>query len=518
MDAGIRVTPPDGIRRPKHLPAIVAAMALALLASGCTSGCGSHGGSHGSDAGERSPVVRENAEPGSDGWQFWRHGYTEADDATEQVKAYASATSVDHGEPITFFVTVNPPQSFTIDVYRVGWYGGLGGRLATTIGPLDGVRQPECPLDPDTGMIACDWTPSATLAVPSAWTSGVYLGVVHTDARFANFVVFVVRADERAPTILYQQSVTTYQAYNAYPADGRRGKSLYGDSFGAPTIAGNTRAVEVSFDRPYALNGAGQFLNWEIDFVRWLERNGYDVGYTTDLDTHEHGERLLGSKAFLSVGHDEYWSRAMYDAVEHARDAGVDLGFFGANEVYWQVRFAPSPSGRPDRVMVCYKDAALDPVHDATTTVKWRDSPVARPEQSLVGLQHGDIIALGIKGAYADYVVRNSGHWIYAGTGFADGDAVPGIVGYETDFHDPSAPLPEQRDASWTELSASPYVDFAGKPAQASSAIYQAPSGAWVFAAGTIGWSLALDDFGERAAPDARLQRTTRNVLDHFSE
>jgi len=509
FDAGIRVTPPDAARRPKRLPALAAAIAVAVLASACGSG-----GGHAPSAGEESPIVRENAEHGSDGWQFWLHDYSRGDDATEQVKAYASATSIDHGESITFFVSVNPPEPFTIDIYRIGWYGGLGGRLATTIGPLDGVRQPECPLDAETGLIACGWAPSATLAVPSTWTSGIYLGVVHNEARFANFVVFVVRADERAPIILYQQSVTTYQAYNAYPSDGRRGKSLYGDSFGAPTIAGNTRAVEVSFDRPYALDGAGLFLNWEIDFVRFLERNGYDVGYTTDLDTHEHGERLLASKAFLSVGHDEYWSRAMYDAVEQARDAGVNLGFFGANEVYWQVRFAPSASGEPDRVMVCYKDAALDPVHDATTTVKWRDPPVDRPEQPLVGLQYGDIIQLGIEGTYADYVVENAGHWIYAGTGFGDGDVVPGIVGYETDFHDPSAPLP----SSWTDLSSSPYVNFVGAPSHANSAIYQAPSGAGVFAAGTIGWSLGLDDFGERAAPDARLQRTTRNILDRFSE
>jgi hypothetical protein len=39
-----------------------------------------------------------------------------------------------------------------------------------------------------------------------------------------------------------------------------------------------------------------------------------------------------------------------------------------------------------------------------------------------------------------------------------------------------------------------------------------------VFAAGTIGWTQGLDDFGPRAAPDARLGRVTANILDRFVE
>ncbi len=423
---------------------------------------------------------------------------------------------MNHGEPITLFVSVDTPQTYAIDVYRIGWYGGLGGTLAAHLGPFAGVRQPECPIDAETGFRACEWTPSATIDVPATWVSGIYLAVLRTEARFASFVVFVVRDDERPADVVYQQSVTTYQAYNDYPSDGVRGKSLYGGSFGPSTIAGNPRAVAVSFDRPYARDGAGQLLDWEIDFVRWLERAGYDVRYTTDVDTHLRGDLLPASKAFLSVGHDEYWSSAMVDAVTAARDRGVHLGFFGANEVYWQIRFEPSASGAPARTMVCYKDAVLDPVQGPTTTVRWRDAAVGRPEQALVGLQSGDIITGGYRGAYEDYVVQNSGHWIYAGTGLADGDVIPGIVGYEADELDADAPLPAARDGSWTLLSTSPYVSFAGTSVVAQSAIYQAPSGAWVFAAGTIGWSLGLDAFGERAVPDARLQQITRNVLDTF--
>jgi N,N-dimethylformamidase beta subunit-like protein len=497
--------------RNRALP-IVVAVSIAVSA-----GCGS--GGHGDTrtlAQHESVNAIENRKPGSDEWQFWRYGYTPADDVTEQVKGYASATSVNHGESITFFVSVAAPQPYTIDVYRIGWYGGLGGARATHVGPLAGTRQPECPIDAVSGLIACDWQASHTLAVPSTWVSGIYLAVLEAADRFASFVPFVVRDDERPADVLYQQSVTTYQAYNDYPSDERRGKSLYGGSFGPVTIAGNTRAVAVSFDRPYARDGAGQFLDWEIDFVRWLEREGYDVRYTTDVDTHFHGERLLESKAFLSVGHDEYWSREMYDAVERARDRGVHLGFFGGNAVYWQIRFAPSATGAPGRIMVCYKDAALDPVHGDTTTVRWRDPELGRAEQALVGVQYDAIIADGIHGAYADYVVQHADHWVYAGTGLEDGDVIPGIVGYETDAFDADTPSPTARDGSAIVLSTSPFVDFAGNSTYANSAIYRAPSGAWVFAAGSIGWSLGLDAFGPRAAPDERSQRVTQNVLDAF--
>src|SRR5213592_1646472 len=98
--------------------------------------------------------------------------------------------------------------------------------------------------------------------------------------------------------------------------------------------------------------------------------------------------RLLQSKAFLSVGHNEYWSKAMYDGVQQARDAGIHLGFFGADAVFWQVRFEASPlSGAADRVVVGYKDRTIDPVQGPTTTILWRDPFLNRPAQQLVGVQ-----------------------------------------------------------------------------------------------------------------------------------
>src|SRR5262249_10593243 len=245
-----------------------------------------------------NPIVIENQQPGSSGWQLTLNA---ANDSTGQIKGYASATSVQKGEPINFHVTVNPAQTYNIDVYRMGWYQGLGGRLMQHIGPLSGVQQPACPTNATTGLIVCNWASSYTLSVPTTWTSGIYVALLTNAQNYQNYIIFVVRDDNRIAPLLYQQSVTTYQAYNNYPDNNTSGKSLYEyNSYGGNTIAGAKRAVKVSFDRPYTnWDGAGDLLDWEIYFVRWMERSGYDVTYSTDLDTHANGGRLLNYKGFL---------------------------------------------------------------------------------------------------------------------------------------------------------------------------------------------------------------------------
>jgi hypothetical protein len=459
-----------------------------------------------------SPVAIENQQPGSGNWAMWVGGMP-ADDVNKQIKGYASATSVNKGDSITFYVSAAPVQTYTIDVYRMGYYQGLGGRLLLRSVPLQGVQQPLCPADLNTGLIECNWSASYTLAVPTDWTSGIFLAKLTSAAGFQNWITFVVRDDARTAGLLYAQPVNTYQAYNNYPNDNATGKSLYPfNSFGAPTLSGTARAVKVSWNRPYADRGAGQFFNWESYFVRWIERSGYDVKYVTSVDTHQRSDRLLGSKGFLSIAHDEYYSKEMYDGLETARAGRVHLAFFGANGVYWQVRFEPSPlTGVADRVMVGYKDRATDPVQGPTTTVQFRDPFINRPEQTLMGVQFNGQIAFDAP--KAPFVVKNSLSWVYTGTGVRDGDQIPGIVGYEMDGSTASAPLPNAIGATYEILSESPYTDSGGAPLVSNATIYQAPSGAWVFGAGTTGWAYGLDLDG---TVDPRIQRLTSNILDRF--
>jgi hypothetical protein len=466
-----------------------------------------------------NPIMLENQQAGTEAWQLGdRYGRPYATDTAGQIKGYASAVSVNKGGSIDFHVSVNPAQTFTIDVYRIGWYQGLGARLMQQIGPLNGVAQPACPTNASTGMTVCAWTPSYTLNTQASWTSGIYLSVLKNAQGFHNYMVFTLRDDSRVGALLYQQPVTTAQAYNNYP-DGA-GKSLYEhSSSGANTMAGTPRAVKVSFDRPYSSHGDGQFLELsEINFLRWAEKSGFDITYSTDVDTHRDGARLLTHRAMLSLPHDEYWSKPMYDAAVAARDAGVNLAFFGANSVFWQIRFEPSASGVPDRVIVCYKDSALDPVTDLNLkTVQWREDQNGpnRPEQTLVGVQFTD----GPNSGTASFVVANSDSWVYAGTGFSNGTVVPGLVWYESDRQVAGTPLPVAASGTYVLLSNSPYTGSGGASDRNNASIYQAPSGAWVFATGTMGWGWGLDNFypeGEVNTVDTRIQRATANVLNRF--
>jgi hypothetical protein len=469
-----------------------------------------------------NPIVIENQQPGTNLWQI-PYG-SAGTDAGGQVKGYASDTSVNKGQNITFYVSVSPAQTYTIDVFRMGWYQGLGGRLMQHIGPLSGVKQATCPTDPSTGMIECHWTPVYTLATQTSWTSGIYLALLKNAQGYQNYIEFALRDDSRVAALLYQQPVLTYEAYNDYPYDNATGKSLYDfNSYGANTVSGTPRAVKASFDRPYMSDGTnltwGQsFFDWEYSFVRWMEMSGYDVTYSTDIDTHLNGSRLRNYRGILSVGHDEYWTREMYDAFYAARDGGVNLGFFGANMNGRQVRIEASSSGAQNRVVVYYASANLDPVADRTLiTTDWSDPALNRPEQTLVGAMYiGQVLWSPQYDGYAPFVVTNSANWVYAGTGFRDSDSVPGIVGYECDRLRNEYPPPNAITGTYTLLSNSPFNTNVGTSVYSNAAVYQAQSGAWVFATGTMGWSRALDNYAGRNVVDTRIQQVTANVLNRF--
>lgn len=95
----------------------------------------------------RPPIVAENLNTGSSDWRIGRGQHRTADDVGLQVKGYASATRVGAGQEITFFASVQPAQALKFDIYRLGWYGGSGGRLMLGGGWLPGLAQPACPID-----------------------------------------------------------------------------------------------------------------------------------------------------------------------------------------------------------------------------------------------------------------------------------------------------------------------------------------------------------------------------------
>lgn len=418
-----------------------------------------------------------------------------------------SDTSVLQGGSIGLYVKSPAASTFTWHVFRLGWYGGAGGRLMLK-GSASSKVQPACPTDSDTGELACAWIRSVTINTGSDWTTGVYV-VVLTSGAYQNYTFFSVR-DGRQGALLALSPVNTYQAYNNFPSDGRTGKSLYTyNSYGANTMNGTAAAVKVSFDRPYADTGVRYVLRDELPFIRYAESRGFDLTYATDVDLHRTPGIAAGQRAIMTIGHSEYWSRIMYTAAETARDAGVGIAALGANNVYWQVRYENADDGTPNRVLVCYRVADLDPEPDmALKTILFRDA--GRPEQSLLGQMYGSPGGL-VPGAYP-WVVTAASHWFYRGTGLSNGNSIPNLVGDETDWRQPGYPLPDY--TSFSILAHSPTVDRYGGQAIAEAALYTAPSGATVFDAGTLKYTWGL---GTSGYVDPRAQAMTTNLLGRDS-
>ncbi|MFD2763957.1 N,N-dimethylformamidase beta subunit family domain-containing protein [Micromonospora eburnea] len=449
-----------------------------------------------------SPVKVENQAAGEPWWP--PVGGRPSDDRRRQIQGYASATSVAPGESIDFHVAVNPAGPFRITIHRLGWYGGAGARTMLASPDLAGVPQPVPPADPATGMIACRWPVSWTLRVPDGWASGLYQAVFTSAAGWRACTPFVVRDDRRAAALCVVLPVTTWQAYNQWPENAVTGKSLYNgyDATGRRDSA--LRAREVSFDRPYANAGQPSHFIRDHDAIQWLERNGYDVSYATSFDLHSgrlDPQRHLG---LVFCGHDEYWSPEMRRAAEAALAHGTSLAYFGANSVYWRIRVRPTGDGRPDRVFACAKTSP-DPGDDGSgPTVTWRRA--LQPEQALLGVQYNGIVR-----SPKPLVVRSAHHWVWAGTGVADGDRIPQVVAGEADGLIARTARPTGVDAA--VLSASPYQARQGGSRVQNTHVYETPRGAVVFATGTLGWTMALNRPGLR---DARIERATANVLDRM--
>ncbi len=253
--------------------------------------------------------------------------------------------------------------------------------------------------------------------------------------------------------------------------------------------------------------------------VRWLEHEGYDVTYATNVDTPANADLLLGHQGFLSVGHDEYWSWQMRKNVETYRDRGVSLGFFSANTCYWQIRFEPSLiTGAADRTVVSYKEYAFtkDPYYKDTdktnnylVTTAFHNKPINRPEDALIGVMYLN------NPVHGNIAIDDASHWICAGTGLRTGDALPGLLGYEVDALQGHAPIGTARvgNSIYTSIPQ-------GHIRYSDMTVSTAPSGATVFATGSIQWSWGLDDYNAPALRLSRLspaaQQMTRNVLASF--
>jgi hypothetical protein len=456
----------------------------------------------GAARGPRSnPVAAENQLKGTPGWLG-----TQVTDRSAEV--YASATDALPGDRVALHVSTTPAASYRVLVYRIGWYRGVGGRqvacLPSCTGSEQGASQPVPQPDPSTGEIVAGWPTTDTLVIGRRWPSGYYqVRVLLTSGPAAGLsadTYVIVRQRASRSAILLQVPVNTWQAYNSWG-----GKSLYD----LPGL--QPRARLVSFDRPYAWFGPGGQgpLGWEVPLVRFIERNGWDVSYHTDVYTDAHPGTLRAHRLVVVAGHDEYWSKRMRDGFEAARDHGVNLAFMGANAAYWQVVLQDG-----GRAIMSYKSMYDPNPNPALKTAMFRELIPPRYECELIGIQSQGV---GLTWQPGDYTVENTTDPWMRGTGFKAGDVVKGIVSVESDTIPGNQTAASSCGHALTVFFHRERGD--DKDGNADATRYIAPSGATVFASGSHQFAWGLDDF--RADPaeghgfaDRRLQRFVRNAFN----
>jgi hypothetical protein len=476
-------------------------------------------------AADRERVKAENDKEGTTDWQLT---YTRIDPRSKctrfggglggrsvLIEGFASRASVRPGDKLDFHVSTDQPSPFVIDLYRLGYYQGKGGRHVLRVGPFKGQAQPT-PAAGEERLRECRWEPCTTLEIPKDWVSGVYLGKLSaTKHRYQSYVVFVVR-DDRPADFVFQCSDNTWQAYNAWPDN----YSLYINDRKDGKIL--TSGVKVSYDRPYGkytqildnplTQGSGEFLLWEFPLAFWMESLGYDVTYCSNTDVHADPKCVTRGRAFLSVGHDEYWSRQQYDHLMAAVKAGVNVAFLSGNTCCFVAPYSESAGKVPARVITrAGRYGGIRPKEEKYMA----DLPAEAPnEATLIGAQ-----TVSPFNGSGDWVVSRPEHWLFEGTKMKKGDAIPGLVGWE--FHGEPAGIP-----GLEVVAEGTTINGGDAEAHWTATVYPGPKKNLVFNAATIFWAQGLSappghmppisHYGRPHGPDARVQRITRNLFERF--
>ncbi|WP_456632939.1 DUF4082 domain-containing protein [Bradyrhizobium sp. USDA 10063] len=484
-----------------------------------------------------NPIVLENQKQGNPESEW---GIDGAGDSN--IEGFATDISVNHGSTISFKIDTNSTH-YRIDIYRLGYYGGMGARKVATIDHTGLQNQPAPLRDAATGLVdAGNWAVSASWDVPADAVSGVYIATLTRldGTPGKNQIPFIVRDDSSHSDVVFQTSDETWQAYNGWG-----GANFYGGN-GPATGQGAGRAYAVSYNRPIATRGgvgtyAGPqdyLFGAEYAGIYWLEQNGYDVSYMAGVDADRFGSLLLNHKVYVDAGHDEYWSGQQRTNVEAARDAGVNLMFWSGNEVYWRTRWGNSISSDATayRTLISYKEtwspsSSIDPTNEWTGTFRDpRLSPPAigggNPENSLTGqLFQVDDVGSNLQAITIPYDDANLRFW--RNTSVANlqpgqtATLTKNYLGYEWDEaldngFDPAGLV----RLSSTTLPVSTYLlDYGNTTGNGISThtltLYRAASGALVFGAGTVFWPWALSNNHDlQPTPtDSRAQQAMVNTL-----
>lgn len=374
------------------------------------------------------------------------------------IAGYAWPISLRAGEDVHVSCST-PAATFWVRVVRAG----AREEEVWSARNLAGARHP---VPEDAHENGCRWPVAFTVRTGADWRSGLYLvrfacedttGRVHHNEAF-----FVLRPRRPTSPRLLVLSTSTWAAYNHWG-----GPSYYtggvASSQARPLPRGFLDRPEADHWRNAALppdhdpemqawtayaashevspwSGCAGWANQERIFAGWCEREGFALDFAASHDLETVPELLAPYRSLWSVGHDEYWSWGMRDAVESFVEGGGRAAFLSGNTAYWQVRFEDDA-----RRVVCFKHRfEEDPLHGGErahlTTTMWSDPLVGRPENQLTGVSftRGGYVrqGLGVPRGAGGYTVWRPGHWAFAGTDLRYGDLLGrrhAVVGYEAD-------------------------------------------------------------------------------------
>ncbi|HEY7666947.1 MAG TPA: N,N-dimethylformamidase beta subunit family domain-containing protein [Actinomycetota bacterium] len=484
------------------------------------------------------------------------------------LEAYCTPLSIQPGDPVAIHVSTDA-DTFDVSIER-------DGAVPTLVWDTRDAAGRAHPIPDDASATGCGWPATLDIPVDATWRSGYYAVTLTAGSERAD-ACFVVRPPtrDRAP-ILLVLSTTTWNAYNDWG-----GPSLY---------TGGTR---VSFERPFAKgflikpepigrmmqstpdreamgyrswarplglsdwSGGAGWWNWERPFLHWAEANGYRIDVATSQDLDARPELLEGYRLSLHVGHDEYWSRGMRDALDAFVAAGGNAAIFSGNTCFWQVRFDDGHRAMTGFKYRADEDPVLGTADEHLLTGAWSDRRIGHPETSTIGLTFTrggySRYGLGAPDASGGYTVHRPDHWAFAGSGLGRDDGFgtrDAIVAYEVDgcaftLRD-GLPVPTHEDGApetleilatapaslWTQDEqptryahepgerehvamalfgdASPsHVDELANN-HAVMGVFDRPGGGTVFNSGVIDWAFGLKH------GDPIVERITRNVLDRL--
>lgn len=331
----------------------------------------------------------------------------------------------------------------------------------------------------DASVEGCKWKATHEWVVPDHTPSGGYVITTRAqngeqDALEQHHIIFIrptMDANARSQRLLLIACTATWNAYNPWggsnhyagvsgsdrggmspelsqkrpfergfvrlPKGAPRSTTWRSDEpFSMPIYGPPTWALANGYSRYYAAAGWASF---EHPFLMWAEQAGFAIDCISQTDLHYRPELLDGYGAIVTVGHDEYWSWEMRDAIDNYVENGGNVARFAGNFL-WQIRLEQEGARQ-----ICHKywahedDPEIHGPSPERMTGAWEHPMVGRPGAKTLGLN-------GLWGMYAGFgkcvprsggfFVYRAGHWALKGSGLSYGDQFgekAGIFGWEVD-------------------------------------------------------------------------------------